>query len=128
MGCPKNPASPPYHHCVGPFSLFLLKSGRLAAKAFTLLQMVTTGFHGTLSYSMLTQEDAQTAPEGSHESRVWNVLPMKEGTPLIFVQAGARLENWYVSISRFDRRFNNPSRSLGEFRQAVHFPGANPHS
>lgn len=44
--------------------------------------MVTIDFHETLSH-VLTQEGAQIALEGSHEARVWGVLPMKgEGTPL----------------------------------------------
>lgn len=45
------------------------------------LQMVTIDFHETLSH-VLTHEGAQIALEGSHEARVWNILPMKgEGTP-----------------------------------------------
>lgn len=44
--------------------------------------MVTIDFHETLSH-VLTQEGAQIALEGSHEARVWGILPMKgEGAPL----------------------------------------------
>lgn len=44
--------------------------------------MVTIDFHETLSH-VLTQEGAQIVLRGSHEARVWGVLPMKgQGTPL----------------------------------------------
>jgi phenylalanyl-tRNA synthetase alpha chain len=44
--------------------------------------MVTIEFHETMSH-VLTQEGAQIAIEGSHEARVWGVLPMKgQGAPL----------------------------------------------
>ena len=109
----KKPSLSPLPPLRGPLFIIFIEIRTFGSEGFhAFSQMVTTGFHGTLSYSMLTQEDAQTAPEGSHESRVWNVLPMKEGTPLT-VQAGARLENWYVSISRFDRRVQ---QSLAIFR------------
>lgn len=49
-------------------------------------EMVTIDFHETLSH-VLTQEGAQIVLEGSHEARVWSVLPMKgEGTPLTVQQ------------------------------------------
>lgn len=48
--------------------------------------MVAIDFHETLSH-VLTQEGAQIVLEGSHEARVWSVLPMKgEGTPLTVQQ------------------------------------------
>lgn len=44
--------------------------------------MVTIDFHERLSH-VLSQEGAQIALQGSHEARVWSVLPIKgEGKPL----------------------------------------------
>lgn len=44
--------------------------------------MVTIEFHETLSH-VLTPEGSHIALEGSHEARVWSVLPIKgQGAPL----------------------------------------------
>lgn len=61
----QKPSLSPLPPLRGPFFIIFIEIRTFDSEGFhAFLQMVTTGFHGTLSYSMLTQlEDAQTAPE-----------------------------------------------------------------